>query len=87
MDEKEMQEKIEWIRSQKFDKDENYHSYIEKIEREYQQGTKTKRGNKMKRLLICALVAITISCAAAYCGFSEVEAKEGVCNVPISQQN
>ena len=29
----------------------------------------------MKRLLICALVAFAISCTAACCGFSEVEAK------------
>lgn len=28
----------------------------------------------MKRLLICALVAFTISCMAACCGFSEAEA-------------
>lgn len=41
----------------------------------------------MKRLLICALVAFAISFAAACCGFSEVEAKEGVCNVSVSQQN
>lgn len=28
----------------------------------------------MKRFLICAFVAFTISCVAACCGFSEVEA-------------
>lgn len=30
----------------------------------------------MKRLLICALVAFSISCVAACCGFSEVEAEQ-----------
>lgn len=30
----------------------------------------------MKRLLICALVAFSISCVAARCGFSEVEAEQ-----------